>query len=162
MAENQFTASNLTESQVGQVRLRQTAGIFPHDGHGFFPEKVQRRIEDALAVWMDRGMKHGPVHEHDVARNLIDLQVGPELLLALRQYGVDLVQTLGVAVADVKQGNAVYEGVHPQNLIDGQLADDVLVVGVLVVAADTDRQMPDVIVQVRPGDPGTRFSVQSH
>ena len=40
----------------------------------------------------------------------------------------------------------------PQNLIDGQLADDVLVASIFVVAADADLQVPDVIVQVRPGD----------
>ena len=162
MAVNQFAAGDLAESQVGQFRLRQTAGVLPHDGNRFFPEQVQRRIEDALAVRMDRRMKHRPVHEHDVARDLLDFQVGPKFLLAIRQYRVDLVQTLGVAVADFKQGHAVHEGVHPHNLIDGELADDVLVEGVLVVAADADLQVPDVIVQVRPGDRGAKFAVQSH
>src|SRR6185312_12669856 len=120
------------------------------------------RIEDALAVSMDRWMKHGTVHEHDVARDLLDLQVGPERLLALRQDAVDLVQTLGVAVADFKQGNAVHEGVHPHNLIDSQLADDVLVEGVFAVTADADLQVPDIIVQVRPGDRGAELAVQAH
>src|SRR5215831_2879683 len=55
MAVNQFAASDLAEAQVGKVRLRQTARVPPHYGHGFFPEQVQRRIEDALAVRMDRG-----------------------------------------------------------------------------------------------------------
>src|SRR5437899_1046058 len=53
-------------------------------------------------------LKNGPVDEHDVARDLLDLQVGPELLLAFRQYRVNLVQALGVAVADFKRGNAVH------------------------------------------------------
>jgi hypothetical protein len=38
---------------------------------------------------------------------------------------VDFVQALGVTVANVKQGNAVYEGVCPQNLVHRQLADDI-------------------------------------
>lgn len=54
---------------------------------------------DSLAVRMDRGMKHGPVDEHDVARDLVDFQVGPELLLAFRQDRVDIVQALGVTIA---------------------------------------------------------------
>jgi hypothetical protein len=162
MAENQFAASNLTEAQVGQFRFRQAGGVLPHHGHGFFPEQIQRRIEDALAVRMDRRMKHGRVHEHDVIRDLFNFQIGPELLLALRQDGVDVVQALGVAVADVKQGNAIYKGVHPQNLIDGQLADDVLVVGVLVVTGDVDLQVSDVIIQVCLGDRGAELAVQSH
>jgi len=63
-------------------------------------------------------------------------------------------QALGVAVADVKQGHAVYEGVHPQDLIDGQLAHDVLVEGVLVVAANTDLQVPHVNRPGPFGQPG--------
>src|SRR5262249_61359263 len=74
----------------------------------------------------------------------------------------DLVQALGVAVADFKQGNAVHQGVHPLNLIDGKLAHDVLVEAVLVVAADADLQVPDVVVQVRPGDRATELAVQAH
>jgi hypothetical protein len=69
---------------------------------------------------------------------------------------------LGVAVADVEQRYTVYESVHPQNLIDGQLADDVLVEAVLVVAADADLQVPDVIVQVRAGNRGAELAVQAH
>ena len=54
MAENQFAAGNFTEAHVGQFRLGKPAGILPHDGKGFLPEQVERRIEDALAVRMNR------------------------------------------------------------------------------------------------------------
>jgi hypothetical protein len=111
---------------------------------------------------MDRRMKHGSVHEHDMAGDFLDLQVRPELLLALRQDRVDLVQPLGVTVANIKKGNAIYEGVHPHDLIDGQLADDVLVDGVLVVAADADLQVPDVVIQVRPDDRRAELAVLAH
>ena len=42
-------------------------------------------MEDALAVGVDGGVKHGPVQEQDVVCDLIDPQGGPEFVAALGQ-----------------------------------------------------------------------------
>src|SRR5690242_8155569 len=69
---------------------------------------------------------------------------------------------LGVIVADVKQRYTVRDSICPEKLVHRQLADDVLVQGVLIVAADTELQVPEVIVQLRASNRGAKLAVQSH
>src|SRR5207253_9860261 len=64
-------AGDLAEPQVGKVCPGQTARVLPRDGKRFFPEQNEGGFEDALAVRVDRRVKHGAVQEQqDSAQGL--------------------------------------------------------------------------------------------
>src|SRR5262245_19622597 len=43
--------------------------------------------------------------------------------------------------------HAIGEGIAPENLIHGQLADEILLGTILVITGDADDQVPDVIIR---------------
>lgn len=115
-------------------------------------KKGDRRIQDTLPVGVNRRVEDRSVQESDVVHNLVDLQVGSEFLLNIGQDYVDFMQALRIVVANLEEGFAVHDGVAPEDLVHRQPAHDVLIQDFLVVAADGDFHVPDVIDQVGTGD----------
>jgi hypothetical protein len=75
---------------------------------------------------------------------------------------VEFVHPLGVVVANLEQRHAVRLGVGPENLIQRQLANDVLTQTVLVIAGYGDFQVANVVAQVRPAHGGAVLHVEAH
>ena len=92
--------------------------------------------ESAGRVWLYRGgdalfvMDYadnppGAPAGSKLVRGFLDLQVGPESVVAVGQNDVGLMQTLRIIIADVEQRHAIGECIAPENLIHRQLADEV-------------------------------------
>jgi hypothetical protein len=101
---------------------------------------------DALFVMDYADNPPGAPAGSKLVRGFLDLQVGPESVVAVGQNDVGLMQTLRIIIADVEQRHAIGECIAPENLIHRQLADEVGVGTMFVMALDADDQVPDIII----------------
>src|SRR4051812_17874510 len=111
------------------------------------PEQCNHRLQNGLAAESQFGMQHDPIHEDDVIDHFECLQVGPNLSLLVGQRPIDLVQALGVAIADLEQRLAVDLGVCPEDL-GGQKSSHDEFLPQLVECQNADFQLSDVIPEM--------------
>src|SRR5689334_18144030 len=82
--------------------------------------------------------------------------------MAIGQNDAGLVQPLRVVVANVEKRHAIGEGIAPENLIHGQLADEIRLGTILVITVDADDQVPDVIILLASSHRRREFATQTH